>query len=310
MARIDGNGLDNILPGTNAGDVIRGFGGNDDISGRGGNDRINGGSGDDQLEGDAGSDLLEGGNGRDRLEGGTGDDRLFGGSGNDRLFGGKGSDLLDGGTGADTMRGEEGDDIYVVDNVGDQVFENPGEGTDLVRSSITFSIATQPFVENVTLIEDGDIDATGNDNDNILTGNSGNNVLTGNGGIDTLLGEEGDDRLIGGAGADALTGGDGDDVFVFGLLSDGIDTISDFDPLSDVIEIAKDGFAPLELVLGPQDPTFRIGAIAGAETDRFIYDAGTGALFFDSDGTGAGAQVQFAQLTPNLAMTGQNIVVV
>jgi Ca2+-binding RTX toxin-like protein len=54
---------------------------------------------------------------------------------------------------------------------------------------------------------------------------------------------------------------------------------------------------------------FQIGSTASSSDQRFIYDAGTGALFYDSDGTGSAAQVQFAQLSPGLALNHSNIVV-
>ena len=36
------------------------------------------------------------------------------------------------------MRGGSGNDIYYVDNVGDSITENPGDGTDRVKSRIDF----------------------------------------------------------------------------------------------------------------------------------------------------------------------------
>ncbi len=52
---------------------------------------------------------------------------------------------------------------------------------------------------------------------------------------------------------------------------------------------------------------FTIGSSAADERDRFIYNKDTGALFFDSDGTGALEQMQFAKLATGLAMTNADI---
>jgi len=134
------------------------------------------------------------------------------------MLGTAGSDFLDGGLGADKMTGGAGDDIYVVDNVGDQVIENdaPVDGNfigyfDTVLSSISFSLANLPNVESIELTGIGKINATGNAADNVLTGNAGANVLDG---------RDGFDLLDGGAGADRMIGGKGDDVYIVDNVGD------------------------------------------------------------------------------------------
>ncbi|MEI8015689.1 MAG: calcium-binding protein, partial [Nitrospira sp.] len=108
--------------------------------------------------------------------------------------GGAGNDLIDGGAGADTMLGGLGDDTFVVDNAGDLVTENVNEGTDLVQSSVTFTLGAN--VENLTLTGTGAIDGTGNELNNSLTGNSVANVLSGGVGTDTMVGGAGDDIYV------------------------------------------------------------------------------------------------------------------
>jgi serralysin len=50
----------------------------------------------------------------------------------------------------------------------------------------------------------------------------------------------------------------------------------------------------------------KIGAFATTAQQRIIYNSATGGLFYDADGTGASAQVQFAQLKAGLALTTAN----
>ena len=54
---------------------------------------------------------------------------------------------------------------------------------------------------------------------------------------------------------------------------------------------------------------FTIGSAATEVSDRFIYNDATGALFFDPDGTGILAQVQFAQLSGGVTLTNSDIFV-
>lgn len=143
----------------------------------------------------------KGGSADDKLLGGSGDNVLSGGAGNDRLEGAAGNDTLDGGTGADTMIGGVGNDSYIVDNSGDIVTENAGEGTDTVNTSINYTLPAN--IENLILTGSLAINGYGNELDNTITGNDGNNILSGGAGNDTLTGGAGNDTLDGGSGADA-----------------------------------------------------------------------------------------------------------
>jgi Ca2+-binding RTX toxin-like protein len=127
-------------------------------------------------------------------------DNLVGMANNDIIYGLGGNDIIDGSLGADTMIGGTGNDSYVVDDPGDVVVENDGEGTDTVQSSITYVLGNN--VENLTLSGDSAIDGAGNDLNNYIMGNSADNVLTGGAGKDTLSGQGGNDILIGGMGND------------------------------------------------------------------------------------------------------------
>jgi len=109
----------------------------------------------------------------------------------DNLTGTTGADTIDGKSGADIMKGLAGDDTYIVDNAGDSVVESPGEGTDLVKSSVTYALPAN--VENLALTRTSPINGTGNGLNNKLIGNEGNNSLDGRVGADTMGGRGGDD---------------------------------------------------------------------------------------------------------------------
>jgi Ca2+-binding RTX toxin-like protein len=141
---------------------------------------------------------------------GTSRATLTGNAADNHIIAGPGGDTIDGKEGADTMEGGAGSDTYYVDNAGDHVIEAAGAGTDMVMSSVSYTLEAN--VEKVTLTGGANVDATGNELSNTLNGNSGNNVLTALAGTDTLRGYDGDDFLYGGDGKDTLIGGNGTDV--------------------------------------------------------------------------------------------------
>lgn len=234
---VTGNTLDNIITGNSIVNILTGLAGNDTLDGGAGADTMTGGLGDDHYYADSASDVL--------IENAAeGTDTVFtsnlnfnlnlnaylqnienltllgtaalNGTGNalvNIITGNAGANTLDGGTGADTLVGGTGNDQYIIDNAGDVIQENDGEGVDGVSSSITYTLVN--FVENLTLAGASAINATGNALDNIITGNSAVNTLTGLAGKDTL---------DGGAGADTMYGGLGDDTYV---VDNGSDVISE-----------------------------------------------------------------------------------
>ncbi len=186
-----------------------------------------------EIKGTRGDDNLYGGDGNDRLSGDKGDDRLDGKAGNDRMYGGDGNDLLCGGTGADHMSGGKGNDTYAVDDRKDEISESRGEGIDMVKASISYSLGKN--IEDLILVGTQHLNGTGNELDNCLTGNSGNNILKGGNGQDILKGGDGNDILMGGKGKDQMTGGSGEDIFVF--ERSGHDTVTDFRDGEDKIDV-------------------------------------------------------------------------
>jgi len=114
---------------------------------------------------------------------------------NDTIHGLGGTDTLDGGSGNDVLLGGLLNDTYLVDSALDLVIELAGEGTDLVKSSVTYTI-TDTDVEDLTLTGTGSISGNGNAAVNAITGNSGANTLDGKGGADILTGKGGNDTYI------------------------------------------------------------------------------------------------------------------
>ncbi len=215
----------------------------------------------------------------------SGDNIIDAGAGNDYVNAGGGNDSLDGGLGADILIGGLGNDAYFVDNVGDVVSENAGEGTDTVNSSISYTLLLN--CENLVLTGTA-ANGTGNTLANTITGNSAANTLNGGSGNDTLI------------------GGLGNDIFQFSNSTDGIDTISDFVVGTDTIGISAAGFggglsAGVSITLA-QILTVSSGSAATSSSQRFIYNSTTGGLFFDVDGNGGTAATQFATLSTGLTL--------
>ena len=364
-----------------------------------GDDRVFGGAGDDRIEGGAGRDYLDGGAGVDSLsyehaaagvvvslaidgaqntrgagvDAVTGFENIRGSAFDDRLTGDDGANAISGLNGADVMIGLFGDDVYYVDNAGDRVVEKIHDGYDSVFAAVDFTLSGH--VEALTLTGRGNIDATGNGQDNVLTGNAGDNRLNGGAGADVMIGKGGDDiyyvssagdvvveqagegrdlvvssvaftlgdsvedlrfvggahlvghgnalandmrgnagsnTLWGGAGNDVLTGGAGGDNFVFdtALGADNVDRITDFSATDDHISLFRSVFGALggengSLAFG----AFQTGAVALEADDRILFDSASGNIFYDADGSGAGAAVLFAQVTPGLTLSNFDFLV-
>jgi Ca2+-binding RTX toxin-like protein len=188
------------------------------------------------------------------------------------------------------MVGGGGDDSYAV-TLGDKTAEFAGGGIDTVNSAIAWTLGGN--VEILVLTGTAGVQGTGNALDNLLRGNDGSN---------RLLGQDGADTLAGGAGNDSLTGGAGADVFLFDSALNAAsnrDTILGFVSGSDRIHLDDDVFTSLTGDVALTDAQFRSGAGASAaltSEQRIIYDQSTGALYYDADGVGGVAAVQFAVL--------------
>ena len=345
LLTVDGAGGNDTLTGGAGDDNLFGGLGNDRLVGNDGNDRLDGGLGNDALLGGHGGDtyvvdslldvITESGlSGSDTVEasisfilGATLENLTLTGSGNlnatgnasgNLLLGNSGNNVLDGKAGGDLMAGGAGNDTYLVDSPFDLVSENPDQGTDKVIASQSYTLGDN--LENLELTGAANLNGSGNGLGNLLTGNAGANSLDGQDGADTLngmagndtlTGGNGDDWLIGGLGNDLLNGGNGADIFLFNaaLSASNVDHIGDFATgidkiyLNDALFANANGGAPV----GALDAAdFSMGtSFLATDNHHILYNTATGALYYNADGSGAGAPTLFAVLdgAPTLAST-------
>ena len=182
------------------------------------------------IKGNASPNTLNGTSGNDTIYGFGGNDTIKGLGGNDVLFGGSfaydadtGNDSLDGGAGADSMYGGGGNDTYIVDNIGDKVYESVNNGNyDRVIASVDGY--TNPMYVEYFELSGSAVTAYGNSQDNFIIGNDRMNKLYGYAGNDTINGGRGMDIMYGGTGND-LYYVDNESDTVVENEGEGIDTV-------------------------------------------------------------------------------------
>ncbi|MFO1148314.1 MAG: Ig-like domain-containing protein [Alsobacter sp.] len=158
-------------------------------------------------------------------------------------------------------------------------------------------------------------DIAGNANSgtsSMIYGSTGANAITGTSGNDVIYGGSGDDNINSGAGSDVMTGGPGNDHFVFRNFPSGgsLDHVTDFSS-GDILDMARSVFGN-GLALSGNTGTlaashFAAGTAATAATAQFIYDAASGTLYFDPDGTGAAAKTAVVTLDNHYALKNTDI---
>ena len=278
-----GNSLNNVIIGNAAANTLNGGTGGDTLIGGAGNDAYvvdnlgdvvieNPDEGTDRVSasvsytlGDNVENLTLTGTTAINGSGNALNNSITGNGADNVLTGNDGNDTLSGGAGADTLIGGAGNDAYVVDNAGDVVIENPGEGTDRVSASISYTLGDN--VENLTLTGAAAINGSGNALNNSITGNGAENLLSGGDGNDTLNGGAGNDLLEGGAGNDTLTDTSGTALFNGGA---GTDKLT--------------GGASAELFIGG---TGNDTLTTGAGNDVILFNKGDGQDTFAAGGTGS-----------------------
>jgi Ca2+-binding RTX toxin-like protein len=267
------------------------------------------------LTGNGSSQIIQGTNGANVLTGGGGSDYLLGLGGSDILVGNADA--------PSTLQGGTGDDWYYVARAGDSIVEAPGEGRDRVLTGVSYALSAGQEIETLSALDpfgSGALDLAGNgfaqfiqgtDGANVLSGLGGADDLAGRGGSDVLLGGDGGDFLNGGLGGDVLNGGGGSDLFVFAdaLGLSNIDNIQDFVSGGDRIALDHNIFVGLAtgMLAGG---AFVLGTAPRDADDRILYDQASGALYYDADGSGAGAAVQFAMLSGHPPLAASDLVVI
>jgi Ca2+-binding RTX toxin-like protein len=162
---------------------------------------------------------------------------LTGGGGANAITGSNFADTISGGGGADNLIGGGGDDTFVyalsTDFVAGEKIDGGAGVNDTILISAPSGLITLSNVvigvEFVTLTGTGtsEVSAAAVLNGLTITGNDGNNKITGTSSVDSIAGGLGNDTLTGGGGIDVLNGGEGSDTYIYSLVTDFVDNLTD-----------------------------------------------------------------------------------
>jgi Ca2+-binding RTX toxin-like protein len=269
--------------------------------------------GDDTLTGGAGDDFLIAGNfdGQSNPISRGGNAVINGGGGNDDIWLNIGDDRADGGTGNDTfhVQGNLGNDDIGNDTIGG------GDGIDEINL-VNFS----PIVVDLGA---GTMTGGGPQGTATISFTGIENFTTG--GVATVIGNSsandlrvtGQGTIDGAGGNDTLSGGNGDgDIFIFGQApgTANSDFITNFQSASDTLELDARVMPALgasgRFAMGDARFFAAAGATSGHDADdRIVYNSSTGNVFYDADGSGAGAAQLIATLQQGAALTAADVVV-
>ncbi len=274
------------------------------------NDEMNGLSGTDILYGLAGADVIYGGNGDDQIYGGRGDDTSYGGANNDRLYGDAGDDEQRGEDGADVIYSGAGADLMDGGTGvgGDTAYyssEKIGAIINLADQSQNAGSALGDTLLNFELIFGSN---TGADT---ITGSAVAETILGNSGADTLNGGGGVDILRGGVGVDTLNGGSGADKFQYTAVNELGDVIINYEAVDD-FQFTRAAFGNLAgaNVAAVNFLSVASGHAAVTVNQLFIFDQALDQLWYDADGSSAGAAVMVADLSNNINITNLDLLLI
>jgi serralysin len=88
-----------------------------------------------------------------------------------------------------------------------------------------------------------------------------------------------------------------------------LDTLTDFATGTDKMHLHQSVFSALPVAALAANALV-LGTSASTTDHRIIYDKATGSLYYDADGSGAGAMVKFAVLTNTGNLSANDFVVV
>ncbi|MEH2245130.1 beta strand repeat-containing protein [Nostoc sp.] len=207
--------------------------------------------------------------------------------------------------------------------IGNILFDGQTSITDNFNVFDANSTETSLGINNtVTFLNDLDNNITGLDNSaDVVNGQGGNDKIDSKGGNDLLRGGAGNDTLIGGAGNDTLVGGVDADRFlyntnaVFASAAVGQDAIADFKhSQGDKIILDKTTFSAIISAAGTgfsNASDFKITSSAATSTAKIVYDAVSGQLFYNQNGSAAGfgSGGLFATLSGAPTLIGSDFIV-
>ncbi|WP_370194082.1 M10 family metallopeptidase C-terminal domain-containing protein [Aurantimonas coralicida] len=290
--------------------------GNDTLWGNLANNVLVGGAGADSMAGGGGDDTYSVDNAGDAVQEGfglgsdvvyasinytltdnveslvlTGGSNLFG-TGNglaNYIFGNTGNNVINGAGGTDVMVGAAGDDTYGVDNGGDAIVENAGEGNDVVYITVSYDLPEN--VESLVMQGTGDLASNGNGLSNYMFGNVGNNYINGAGGNDVMVGGAGNDAYSVDTAGDAVSenGGEGFDTIYTSVSYDMPEYVESL-IMTGTGDLATNGNGERNYIYGNPGNNYITGAggddvmVGGAGNDTYSVDSSSDGIIEQAGG--------------------------
>jgi len=310
-----GNAIDNVITGNGLGNILSGGDANDTLIGAGGSDTLTGGAGADTFvfngapDGDrvmdfaSGSDTL-------RLDGAA-----FSAAGASGRFAG-GDVRFYSAPGANAAH--DADDRFVYNSSTGQLwYDADGNGSGGAQLVATLDAAPSLAASDLEVVNGTPTPTPTPTPGQSIGGTAGNDTLVGGSGNDTIFGNSGNDWIEGRGGNDLLSGGSGQDSYVFREYGVGnADTIGNFDGNGwDNLRFDGTAFGALGGAGHFAASDARFYAAAGATgghdgDDRLVYNTSTGQLYYDADGSGAGAAQLVATLPSGATLVASDIWVI